>query len=91
MSAVRGPGGGPPASSPARTMLGGLFGTLTSDLSELVRSEMELARRDPRGGGQGRTAAGMLGAGGLILSRLGLLAMAAAWGWPRLSTPVGPS
>ncbi len=62
--------------------LGDLFGNLTSDLSELLRSEMELARVEIREeAAKAGRAAGMLGAGGLIAYLgLGLLAMAAAWG-----------
>jgi uncharacterized membrane protein YqjE len=62
--------------------LGDLFGNLTSDLSELVRSEMELARVEIREeAAKAGRAAGLLGAGGLIAYLgLGLIAMAAAWG-----------
>jgi uncharacterized membrane protein YqjE len=62
--------------------LGELFGNLTSDLSDLLRSEIELARVEIRqeAANAGR-AAGMLGAGALVAYlALGLLAMAAAWG-----------
>src|SRR4029453_15013312 len=53
-----------------------------SDLGELVRSEIELARVEIREEAvKAGRAAGMLGAGGLIAYLgLGLLAMAAAWG-----------
>jgi uncharacterized membrane protein YqjE len=78
-----GRGVGPPYEQPGTDQsLGELFGTLTSDLSELVRSEMELARVEIReeAATAGR-AAGLLGAGGLIAYLgLGLMAMAAAWG-----------
>jgi uncharacterized membrane protein YqjE len=62
--------------------LGDLFGNLTSELSELVRSEMELARVEIREeAAKAGRAAGLLGAGGLIAYLgLGLVAMAAAWG-----------
>jgi uncharacterized membrane protein YqjE len=62
--------------------LGDLFGNLTSDLSGLVRSEMELARVEIReeAAKAGRAVA-MLGGGALVAYLgLGLLAMAAAWG-----------
>ena len=62
--------------------LGELFGHLTSDLSELLRSEMELARVEIREEAtKAGKAAGMVGAGGLI-AYLGfaLVATAAAWG-----------
>jgi len=74
---------GPPYEQPGTDQsLGGLFGTLTSDLSELVRSEMELARVEIREeAAKAGRAAGLLGAGGLIAYLgLGLMAMAAAWG-----------
>ncbi|HZM38055.1 MAG TPA: phage holin family protein [Acidimicrobiales bacterium] len=74
---------GPPYEQPGTDQsLGELFGTLTSDLSELVRSEMELARVEIREeAAKAGRAAGLLGAGGLIAYLgLGLLAMAAAWG-----------
>lgn len=78
-----GRGVGPPYEQPGPDQsLGELFGTLTSDLSELVRSEMELARVEIREeAAKAGRAAGLLGAGGLIAYLgLGLLAMAAAWG-----------
>jgi uncharacterized membrane protein YqjE len=62
--------------------IGELFGHLTSDLGDLMRSEMELARVEIREeAAKAGKAAGMLGAGGLI-AYLGvaLLATAAAWG-----------
>ena len=67
---------------PAEPSLGELFGRLSSDLGELMRSEMELARVEIReeAARPGR-AAGMLGAGGLIAYLgLALVATAAAWG-----------
>jgi uncharacterized membrane protein YqjE len=78
-----GRGGGPPYEQPGTDQsLGELFGTLTSDLGELVRSEMELARVEIREeAAKAGRAAGLLAAGGLIAYLgLGLLAMAAAWG-----------
>jgi uncharacterized membrane protein YqjE len=62
--------------------LGDLFGNLTSELSELVRSEMELARVEIREeAAKAGRAAGLLSGGGLIAYLgLGLMAMAAAWG-----------
>jgi uncharacterized membrane protein YqjE len=62
--------------------LGTLFGNLTSDLSDLLRSEMELARVEIREeAAKAGRAAGLLGAGALVAYLgLGLLAMAAAWG-----------
>lgn len=62
--------------------LGALFGNLTSDLSDLLRSEMELARVEIREeAAKAGRAAGMLGAGALVAYLgLGLLATAAAWG-----------
>ena len=62
--------------------LGELFSSLTSDLSQLVRSEMELARveirEEARKAGK---AAGMLGGGAVAaLVALILLTSAAAWG-----------
>jgi uncharacterized membrane protein YqjE len=78
-----GRGGGPPYERPGTDpSLGELFGTLTSDLGELVRSEMELARVEIREeAAKAGRAAGLLAAGGLIAYLgLGLLAMAAAWG-----------
>jgi uncharacterized membrane protein YqjE len=74
---------GPPYDQPGSDQsLGDLFGNLTSDLSELVRSEMELARVEIREeAAKAGRAAGLLGAGGLIAYLgLGLMAMAAAWG-----------
>jgi uncharacterized membrane protein YqjE len=74
---------GPPYEQPGTDQsLGELFGTLTSDLGELVRSEMELARVEIREeAAKAGRAAGLLGVGGLIAYLgLGLLAMAAAWG-----------
>jgi uncharacterized membrane protein YqjE len=78
-----GRGVGPPYEQPSTDQsLGELFGTLTSDLSGLVRSEMELARVEIREeAAKAGRAAGQLGAGGLIAYLgLGLMAMAAAWG-----------
>ena len=62
--------------------LGELFGHLTSDLGDLMRSEMELARVEIREEAtKAGKAAGMLGAGGLIAYLgLALVATAAAWG-----------
>ena len=62
--------------------LGELFGSLTNDLSQLVRSEMELARVEIREeAGKAGKAAGMLGAGALAAYlALILLTSAAAWG-----------
>jgi uncharacterized membrane protein YqjE len=80
---AEGRGVGPPYEQPGTDQsLGELFGTLTSDLSELVRSEMELARVEIREeAAKAGRAASFLGAGGLIAYLgLGLLAMAAAWG-----------
>lgn len=74
---------GPPYDQPGSDQsLGDLFGNLTSDLSELVRSEMELARVEIREeAAKAGRAVGLLGAGGLIAYLgLGLMAMAAAWG-----------
>jgi uncharacterized membrane protein YqjE len=74
---------GPPYDQPGNDQsLGDLFGNLTSDLSELVRSEMELARVEIREeAAKAGRAVGLLGAGGLIAYLgLGLMAMAAAWG-----------
>ena len=68
--------------SAAEPSLGDLFGRLTSDLGELMRSELELARVEIREeAGKAGKAAGMLGAGGLIAYLgLALVATAAAWG-----------
>ena len=62
--------------------LGELFGSLTSDLSELMRSEMELAKVELKEeAGKAGKAAGMLGAGALLgYLALTLVAFAAAWG-----------
>ena len=62
--------------------LGELFTSLTSDLSTLVRSEMELARIEIRQEvGKVGKAAGMLGAGALAgYLALILLSFSAAWG-----------
>jgi uncharacterized membrane protein YqjE len=62
--------------------LGELFNALTSDLSTLVRSEMELARVEIREeAGKAGKAAGMLGGGALAgYLALILLSFAAAWG-----------
>ena len=70
---------GQPVEEPS---LGELFGHLTSDLGDLMRSEMELARVEVREeAAKAGKAAAMLGAGGLI-AYLGfaLVATAAAWG-----------
>ena len=67
---------------PDDASLGDLFSSLTSDLSQLVRSEMELARVEIREeAGKAGKAAGMLG-GGVVaaLVALILLTSAAAWG-----------
>jgi uncharacterized membrane protein YqjE len=62
--------------------LGELFSSLTSDLSQLVRSEMELARVEIREeAGKAGRAAGMLGGGAVVaLVALIMLASAGAWG-----------
>lgn len=62
--------------------LGELFGSLTTDLSQLVRSEMELARVEIREeASKAVKAAGMLGGGALVgYLALILLSFAAAWG-----------
>jgi uncharacterized membrane protein YqjE len=62
--------------------LGDLFSSLTTDLSQLVRSEMELARVEIREeAGRAGKAAGMLGGGALAgYLALILLSFAAAWG-----------
>jgi uncharacterized membrane protein YqjE len=62
--------------------LGDLFSSLTTDLSQLVRSEMELAKVELREeAGKAGKAAGML-AGGALAGYLALilLSFAAAWG-----------
>ena len=73
--------------------LGELFSTLTSDLGDLVRSEMELARVEIREeAGKAGKAAGMLG--GAAWSRT---SGSPCWprrppgAWPRWSTPGGRS
>jgi hypothetical protein len=70
---------GEPVAEPS---LGELFGRLTSDLGDLMRSEIELARVEIREeAGKAGKAAGMLGAGGLVAYLgLALVATAAAWG-----------
>ena len=62
--------------------LGELFGNLTSDLSALMRSEMELARVELKEeAAKAGKAAGLLGGGALAAYlALTLLAFAAAWG-----------
>lgn len=62
--------------------LGELFGNLTSDLSALVRSEMELARVELKEEAtKAGKAAGLLGGGALAAYlAVTLLAFAAAWG-----------
>lgn len=62
--------------------LGELFGHLSSDLSDMIRSEMELARVEVREeAAKAGRAAGLLGAGAVLAYlALTLLAMAAAWG-----------
>jgi uncharacterized membrane protein YqjE len=62
--------------------LGELLSTLTSDLSQLVRSEMELARVEIREeASKAGKAAGMLGGGAVAaLVALILLTSAVAWG-----------
>jgi uncharacterized membrane protein YqjE len=62
--------------------LGELFSSLTTDLSQLVRSEMELARVEIREEtSKAVKAAGMLGGGALAgYLALILLSFAAAWG-----------
>jgi uncharacterized membrane protein YqjE len=64
------------------TSLGELFGSLTNDLSDLVRSEMELARVELRDeAAKAGRAAGMLGGGAVVAYlALTLVAFAAAWG-----------
>ena len=83
MSTFEGPDPREPyGAGPDDASLGELFGKLTSDVGELVRSEMELARVEIReeAAKAGRAAA-MLGAGGLIAYLgLALVATAAAWG-----------
>ena len=78
------PAYGEPAAEPSlgERSLGELFGRLSSDLGELMRSEIELARVEIREeAGKAGKAAGMLGAGGLIAYLgLALVATAAAWG-----------
>ena len=70
---------GQPVEEPS---LGELFSRLTSDLGDLVRSEMELARVEIREeAGKAGKAAGMLGGGALVAYLgLALVATAAAWG-----------
>jgi uncharacterized membrane protein YqjE len=72
-------GAGSPGDGPS---LGELFSTLTSDLSQLVRSEMELARVEIREeASKAGKAAGMLGGGAVAaLVALILLTSAVAWG-----------
>jgi uncharacterized membrane protein YqjE len=68
---------------------GELVGRLSSDLSDLLRSEMELARIEVKEEvvKAGR-AAGMLGSGGLLAYlALTMLAMAAAWGLAEVVEP----
>lgn len=62
--------------------LGELFGNLTTDLSDLMRSEMELAKVEMKEeAAKAGKAAGMLGGGALAAYlALTLLAFAAAWG-----------
>jgi uncharacterized membrane protein YqjE len=62
--------------------LGELFGNLTSDLSALMRSEMELARVELKEeAAKAGKAAGLLGGGALAAYlAVTLLAFAAAWG-----------
>ena len=62
--------------------LGELFSSLTTDLSQLVRAEMELARVEIREeASKAGKAAGMLGGGALAgYLALILLSFAAAWG-----------
>lgn len=71
---------------PEDASLGELFSTLTSDLSQLLRSEMELARVEMREeASKAGKAAGMLGGGAVAgLVALILLASAAAWGLAEL-------
>jgi hypothetical protein len=66
--------------------LGDLFGRLSGDLSDLIRSEMELARVEVREeAAKAGRAAGLLGAGGVAAYlALTLVAMAAAWGLAEL-------
>lgn len=66
--------------------LGELFRSLTSDLSGLVRSEMELARVELKEeAAKAGRAGGMLGAGAVAgYLALTLLAFAAAWGLAEL-------
>jgi uncharacterized membrane protein YqjE len=73
---------GDPAAHGDEASLGELFGSLTSDLSQLVRSEMELARVEIREeAAKAGKAAGMLGGGAVAaLVALIMLASAAAWG-----------
>jgi uncharacterized membrane protein YqjE len=61
--------------------LGELFSTLTSDLSQLVRSEMELARVEIREeASKAGKAAGMLG-GGVVASLVALILLTSAVAW----------
>lgn len=72
-----------PSTGPAgEDSLGALFGSLTSDLSDLMRSEMELAKVELKEeAGKAGKAAGLLGAGALLgYLALILVAFAAAWG-----------
>jgi uncharacterized membrane protein YqjE len=68
---------------------GELVGRLSSDLSDLIRSEMELARIEVKEEvGKAGRAAGMLGSGGLLAYlALTMLAMAAAWGLAEVVEP----
>ena len=69
--------------------LGELFGSLTTDLSQLVRSEMELARVEIREeASKAGKAAGMLGGGALAgYLALILVSFAAAWGLAEVMDP----
>lgn len=76
----------PGASRAGDASLGDLFGRLSGDLSDLIRSEMELARVEVREeAARAGRAAGLLGAGGVAAYlALTLLATAAAWGLAEL-------
>lgn len=71
---------------PDQASLGELFSSLTNDLSQLVRSEMELARVEIREeAGKAGKAAGMLGGAAVAgLVALIMLASAIAWGLAEL-------
>ena len=82
-------GGAGDAAGSEDASLGELFSSLTTDLSQLVRSEMELARVEIREeAGKAGRAAGMLGGGALAAYlALTLLSFAAAWGLAEVVDP----